>query len=340
MATTTNIAFAQQANMHLIGVFVFLALTGFYIHVFLDTMTVLLRRRSTRGAQPRWLIAATLFLFVDLLVDIILVLIRLYNGLRVDPHNLSAVPGAYFTDQSTPFAVIPDVCLSLGMILTDGIMVYRTYVVWGFNRGIAAAPAVIWAANIGTTIWVIVGLVSAEPTASVLVYLSHVLTRVTVTAVLTFVLNLLCAGLISWKVLEVGSGDVAARFRPSKVVEVIVQSAGIWCASLLIFIVTAMVRSPAFFIVLDCMMPIMTTVFSLIIIRLWRQAASTRSHTAELSDVHFETSIVAAQFTSMEVEMDPVRVRMPRDPEEDYVCARTESPGWSTRPSDSDAKGG
>ncbi|KAI0716363.1 hypothetical protein C8Q76DRAFT_794683 [Earliella scabrosa] len=89
--------------------------------------------------------------------------------------------------------------------------------------------------------------------------------------VVTFAVNALCAGLICWKIWRVHSRIpspvLKACYSPmSHVLEVISQTAALYCAHLFVLIVSDSVGSGIFFVFLDPLPPVTALVFTIIIV--------------------------------------------------------------------------
>ncbi|KAI0739182.1 hypothetical protein C8Q80DRAFT_235306 [Daedaleopsis nitida] len=175
-------------------------------------------------------------------------------------------------------------------IVSDFIMVYRTFIVWASNYTIILVPVGLLLADIAFAVWSTWTLSQTGAGDDAITALVAV--RVRYFFFVTFAVNLLCAALICWKIWRVHSNLPAelSSMRRSKsstvrVFEVIVETAAIYCAHLLVLIISDSIGSNTFFVFLDPLPPVTALVFTVLIVR--TRTPQVRPATSIMSAIQF-----------------------------------------------------
>ncbi|KAI0739187.1 hypothetical protein C8Q80DRAFT_235591 [Daedaleopsis nitida] len=238
----------QVANSHLIGLWLQILATGAY-YVYVPECTAILWRKRRDGHT-------LLFPAVCLLI---------VSGAKGE---ILPNPSLFYADVTTAPSLIKNSLTVALAIISDFIIVYRTYVVWSASVWIILIPTGLLCADIAFGIWSTWTL-AHTPFGSAPI-LAEVAVRVKYFFIFTFAVNVICSSLICFKIWRINrnsapwtSGDRAT----SRVFEVVIESAALYCAHLFIMIVTDIVGSNVFFIFLDCLPPVTALVFSLLIVR-------------------------------------------------------------------------
>ncbi|RPD53164.1 hypothetical protein L226DRAFT_507137 [Lentinus tigrinus ALCF2SS1-7] len=252
-----------QANAHLVGLWLQLIATGAYF-VYIPQCVSIFRRKLQEGLSL-WFPAVCVLIFLLTMTDLVAEMIRTYDGYGVH-NNKPPDPSAFFANPATPGSLLKNSLTTVMAVISDMIMVYRTLTIWSYHWVVILIPGGLVLANIALAIWSVWTL-SQTSTGNALIF-AEVTVRVRYFFILTFVLNLLCACLISWKIWTVNTGVSNIRDLTTKrILEVIIESAAFYCAHLFILIVSISVGSNIFFMFLDPLPPVTALVFSMLIVR-------------------------------------------------------------------------
>ncbi|TFK91214.1 hypothetical protein K466DRAFT_515833 [Polyporus arcularius HHB13444] len=268
-----------QANAHLVGLWLQLIATGAYFVYIPQCVSIL--RRKVRDGLSLYFPAVCLLIFLLTVTDLVAELIRTYQAYGVHKGK-SPDPAAFFADPATPESLLKNSLTTVMAVISDVIMVYRTLNLWSYHWFVMVVPGGLVLANIALAVWSVWTL-SQTATGNALIF-AEVTVRVRYFFVTTFVLNLLCAGMISWKIWRVNTGVSDIRDWTTKhVFEVVIESAAFYCGHLLILIVSISVGSNMFFVFLDPLPPVTALVFSMLIVRTRTGSQPHDSDTIELS---------------------------------------------------------
>ncbi|KAI0760052.1 hypothetical protein C8Q74DRAFT_1372011 [Fomes fomentarius] len=255
------------ANARLAGLWLQLCATGAYV-IYLPQCIPVLRAKLREGVSL-WLPVACLLIFVITLMDQIIEMVIAYHAYSVHRPGELRHPLTVYANASTLSVLKGSATLAL-VIISDFIMVYRTFVVWNFIIPVMILPALLLLASIGLGIW---SATSLSQTPFGQAPISAVVTvRARYFFALTFAFNVLCAGLISWKAWRVRSlspnqaSSVSDSPTP-RAVQVIIETAAVYCAHLFILIISDSVGSNLFFLFLSPLPPIAALVFTMLIVR-------------------------------------------------------------------------
>ncbi|TFK91221.1 hypothetical protein K466DRAFT_483239 [Polyporus arcularius HHB13444] len=304
MATTPDIL---PANAHLVGLWLQIFFSGAYF-VYFPKCVVILRRKVQDGLSI-WLPLVCGLFFALTVTGLVVELDRGYEAFSIHPPALPN-PSHFFANAASSGSLIKNTINVVLAIISDAVIVYRTFIVWNCNYFAIILPILVLFADAGMGVWSVYTL-SQTKTGDVLI-LAAVTVRVRYFFILTFVLNLLCACLICFRLWRFGfnqrHGYSASPL--SRVMSVVVESAGFYCAYLFILIVTNIVGSNVFFIFLDPSPPIVAIVFTMLIVR----AHAPRENTSTPLPSSFQLSRTRAssrpgvQTSSIGVEINLERV--------------------------------
>ncbi|KAI0730989.1 hypothetical protein C8Q76DRAFT_793097 [Earliella scabrosa] len=154
-------------------------------------------------------------------------------------------------------------------LISDFVMVYRTFLVWEGQVGIIAVPVLILLADIGLGIWSGWSLFHAESFQDI-ARSDEVIVPVRAFFILGFALNAISAGLICWKIRSVqllAPLDLTGMRdgRVSRVFDVLVQTASIYCIHLFILIVAESIGSNVYILFVEPLLPVTALVFTMLI---------------------------------------------------------------------------
>ncbi|RPD75379.1 hypothetical protein L226DRAFT_612450 [Lentinus tigrinus ALCF2SS1-7] len=254
------------ANAELIGLWLQLLATGAYLVYFsrcVASFKYSIRGRSSYGWVP--IVTVCILMFLCTIGDQVLALVRTYQAFGV-PLGGRPDPGAFYANPATKLSLAKNSFNVILTFLSDIIIVFRTYVIWNGNWFVIVLPVCLMIVNLTLGVFTLIALGSAKTGDDLI--LATVTVRFKYYLIVTFCLNVICASSICWKIWRVHSR--VSRIIPSSsghVMEVIMQSAGIYCAHLFALIVTNAVGTNAFFILLDPLPPMAAIIFSMMLVR-------------------------------------------------------------------------
>ncbi|KAH9886038.1 hypothetical protein C8Q73DRAFT_291165 [Cubamyces lactineus] len=255
----------SEPNAHLIGLWIQLFVTGAYF-LYLPHCAVILARKVRNGLSF-WLPIACLLIFVSTALDFIVGLIRAYEAYSM--HGAERPdPVAVYGSSSSRLSLMKNAMNIVVAIISDVIIVYRTYMVWNLSIWIILAPVGLLLGDTAIGIWAVWTLAQTETGVNAIA--AAVTVRVRYFFIITFVLNLLCSGLICFKIWHIRSKVPQRILNTSstkRVLEAVIESAGLYCAHLFILIVTNCAGTNYFFLFLDPLPAVGAYVFSMLIVR-------------------------------------------------------------------------
>ncbi|KAI0720839.1 hypothetical protein C8T65DRAFT_567221 [Cerioporus squamosus] len=306
MATTPDII---PANAHLIGFWLQCLFSGAYFVYFPKCVIIL--RRKVRDGLSFWLPLVCGLFFALTVTSLIVEMHRAYEAYSVNPLALPN-PTKYYANAASPQSLIKNTINVVQAIISDAVIVYRTWVVWNGNYFVIIVPFLTLIADAAMGVWSVWTL-SQTKTGDVLI-LAAVTVRVRYFYILTFCINILCASLICFRIWRAGFNprNGYSNGSPlSRVMAVVVESAGFYCAYLLVLIVSNIIGSNVFFIFLDPTPPVVAIVYSMLIVRSHapREVSSTPlASTLQFSRTRASTLRPGVQTASIGVEINLERV--------------------------------
>ncbi|KAI0754219.1 hypothetical protein C8Q80DRAFT_1137674 [Daedaleopsis nitida] len=271
----------SPANTHVFGLWLQFLFTGAY-YVYFAQCVAILRRRFKKGGLTIWSPLACGLFFVLTTLSIVGDAIRGYEAFSApDDPNVLPNPSLYYRDVATPLSLMKNSIIILGALLSDAVIVYRTYVVWSGSYLATSLPFLLLLADFAWGIFSTWTLSQTKSGDSFI--LAEVTVRVRYFFVITFCVNVLCAGLICWKIWRVHFRTVKLRMwrdndSLSRILSVIVESAILYCAYLFVLIITDSIGADLFFVFLDPSTPIVAIVYTLLIVRIQTPPESMSTH--------------------------------------------------------------
>ncbi|TRM69886.1 hypothetical protein BD626DRAFT_563596 [Schizophyllum amplum] len=249
-----------------IGAFLSTLLYGAYLAVAWEC-TLVLRRRRKQRAVHKFLAATHITLFVLVTVRCVTVMTRALVGLRFHTSPDGSVDtGALSSWES----LLANVAWLLAILISDGFLIYRVYVVWRGMKLVMIPPIIGWIAVVGSGVYLMYCLSTYGPGA---VTFEGPLTK-TNTAFCAFTLytNLVSSCLIAYRIWSVRR-DVQfltanfTRDAVNSLVTILLESALFYTALLALHIIFLAMGSLLMYVCTDMEAPTIGLVFSSIIIR-------------------------------------------------------------------------
>ncbi|KAI0739175.1 hypothetical protein C8Q80DRAFT_1275327 [Daedaleopsis nitida] len=301
-------------NAELVGLWFQLLATGAYLTYFPQCVAVFRQNSSAGNRDSIWLHLACYLIFFSVIADQVLALTRTYQafgvhgGVRPDPTAYYADPANSLAAAKNSFNIVLTLISDAIIVSAIGFhgapsrfpaascgrakskvssmgSVYRTFVLWNHNVWVILLPVSTVLANIALGVLTIVALLQVKPGDNLIK--SDITIRLRWYFVLTFLLNIVCAALICGKIWRINSRvarrsisanrDANSPRGPSytgHVLDVIIQSAGLYCAHLLAVIITDAIGTNVFFIFLDPIPPVSAIIFSMLIVRARKTSSS------------------------------------------------------------------
>ncbi|KAK6988055.1 hypothetical protein R3P38DRAFT_2661090 [Favolaschia claudopus] len=231
-----------------IGVFLENIIYGVYLSVFVECFT-LVANKKTRGIKHMYLMATTVIMFILITMRCVIDTFRCvaaFDGTDLD-----------FGAPNSPLGILTNACWALVTPVADIFIVFRTYIVWGYDWRVVILPALLSLANLGTGALVIAALIEAGDQNSAIS--SSKVDSLNAFISLSLCTNVVCTGLIAFRIVQVHrqvSWMVASNARRSseslRVLSIIVESAAIYTLLLIATLITDHLDGFVSFILINC----------------------------------------------------------------------------------------
>ncbi|KAI0739180.1 hypothetical protein C8Q80DRAFT_1275331 [Daedaleopsis nitida] len=256
-------------NAQLVGFWLQIFVTGIYYVHFPHCMSILWKKRR-RGSLSLLFPVVCLLMFLIVTIELINGMVRDYHAFGVSgaKGEIQPNPTLFYADSATPLSLLKNSMIVALAIISDLIIVYRTFIVWNRSLLVIVVPVGLLCADIVYGVWSTWTL-AHTPVGNTPI-LQEVAVRIKFFFIFTFCVNVLCSGLLCFKIWRVSRSSSAwstSERTTSRVFEVVTETAGLYCAHLFALIVSDAVGSNVFFILLDPVAPPVTAlVFSLLIV--------------------------------------------------------------------------
>ncbi|KAJ7477907.1 hypothetical protein B0H11DRAFT_2028686 [Mycena galericulata] len=168
---------------------------GMYCIIFATSMSLLFGRP---GTSAKHILRSVVFvsgcaLFIAITGHWIVTIIAIFQGFIYFQDGLAA--DIYFNDNSRMTETLTDIFLGVSVALGDGMIIYRLWVVWSYNKRVIIVPVLSLLGLIVTT------SITVKTTTHVQSIASD--TGLTALTVFTLVTNVHCTAFISWKIWRI-----------------------------------------------------------------------------------------------------------------------------------------
>ncbi|TBU26459.1 hypothetical protein BD309DRAFT_902340 [Dichomitus squalens] len=291
------VAFIPLDKAYLTAIWLETLLYGINVCLFCSYVYILRFRRARKITPIVFWVAVFMFCFSTIHVS--LGFCRLIWGF-IDLRNQPGGPGAYFSDVSTPPNVAKVTIHSVNSILGDSIVVWRCWHVWGGEWRVCVLPILLIIASAVCGFSQAVIFAEAKTVHSAF---ANELERwngslFSLSLVTNVVVTTLIAARIWFITRESGGSLINSQFRYTKVLVLIIESAMVYSAALVIEITLYFCGSNAFYIVYDPIAQltgivpttiIVMSVLGLSAVDFETNAATRRERrTMQMSTMHFE----------------------------------------------------
>ncbi|KZT60438.1 hypothetical protein CALCODRAFT_429357 [Calocera cornea HHB12733] len=256
----------------LAGVFTSAILYGVFLVLFIACVYVLLRRSNLE--QPNYiLLVAAIIMFI---LNTSILALSFSRVLDI------FVMGSIIALNLSQWKEVARTTLtSAYMALADALLIYRCWIVWKRRLWVVAVPVVLLAACAGLIIMLLRGIALSTESAegifapSIAPWISSVLA-------VTLLQNLLVTGLIVWQIYKVNSSASRAGGRTLRpIMAMLIESGGLYSATLFIWLMTYVATSNSEYIMVDCINPMIGITYFLLVIRVRTNGTRTMTSTAE-----------------------------------------------------------
>ncbi|KAI0708322.1 hypothetical protein C8Q76DRAFT_115033 [Earliella scabrosa] len=296
-------------NAWLIGFWLQLLATGAYCSYIPQCVSILLAR-IREGS--RWLPGVCAVFFVITMTVLGADIALAYQAHAVRGIDEFPDPFAVYANIASVPSLIKGGGLVGSALLSDCVMVYRTFVVWELRAVVIIVPVLLLLVDVG------LGVLSAWTLfhTGILVtpITSDVVLRARYFAMLTLAVNVICAGLICWKIRHVNSQVRFSGMRDgalSRAFEVIIQTAALYCLYLLVFIITNIAHSNIFFALINALPPITALVFTMLLVRISQSRHGESPTTITWHSIRFRSHAQTGEGNTTVAHIDLERVVIP-----------------------------
>ncbi|KAJ3827732.1 hypothetical protein EV361DRAFT_301166 [Lentinula raphanica] len=289
MADSLGISEAQLLGLFLASVFWGMLLITF-VHAMQCFLWDIERGELKSASKLNWpmLIVALLLMTISTL-DLSLGLMHcieafiLYNG-----------PGgsdARFTGLTDWVNIVRTCCMASGKAISDGVLVYRCWVVCNHSKAVVVLPVLLWLGGCSMSIFIVYLEASAgNPKVVLTDGMSKITSGITVGWTLSLVNNIITTGIIIYRIWRVDKANVLygiqgqdstlqgnhrfftrknrKRTRLQNVIRIVIESGMMYTTIAFMTFITFVVGSNSFYTTSDAELQILSMAFNLIIIRI------------------------------------------------------------------------
>ncbi|KAG2363144.1 hypothetical protein BDR07DRAFT_1405044 [Suillus spraguei] len=275
-------------------------LYGFSVLMFMGTMWA----SSFKSNANRPIALAAILLLVLSTAHLVIDIIRLEDGF-VKHGNIPGGPVAFFQDISQPTFVTKNLLYALQTMIGDGVVIYRCYIVWQ-SVWVIILPSMLWC---GSSVAALIAPYYALRAVGGNIYTDQTAQWITALFSLTLSTNLIGSGLLVYRIWT-----IERRVSPNRVtngtmmpiVYVLIDAAILYSAALLTILVCFVCSNNAQYIMLDMIMPIISIVFCMVLIRL-----TPRKDTPNILPIAYSTeSSERERRNSQHYPMKPLEIRV------------------------------
>ncbi|RPD58177.1 hypothetical protein L226DRAFT_511330 [Lentinus tigrinus ALCF2SS1-7] len=245
-------------------------LYGLSLFMMFLTFRTLLRTTEPPGRDLNWgMLAATCALLLLSTSELGVNIARLYRGFITKGPHLPGGPDQYFAGASDSTFLVKSILYDFQTAILDAVVIYRAYVVWQ-SVLVVAVPILGWIALIisciGLNATFARTLTNTQARAALVAETGR---WITAAYSLTLATNLLTTFILAFKIWTVArrSARYQANSNLTSLLHVIIESGAIYSVTITIALATFVAKNTVVYVVLDMISPIISIVFSMIIVR-------------------------------------------------------------------------
>ncbi|KAK0232154.1 hypothetical protein EDD85DRAFT_102056 [Armillaria nabsnona] len=250
---------ANAIESAFVGAYISTFLYGAYIVIVYHCSLVMYHRYKTKQLHM-YLLGTHITLFLLINLRCMTTIIRtLYGVMHQEPDGTINLHPLW-----SSWSLIENSAWVLTILVADAFLIYRTFLVWMNKCTVVFVPLLLFAADAGTGIYLLVILAKSTTT------LHRQLNANRYFGIMTLVVNVVCTALISYRIWTVRRNVSGTRLGADPltgVIALIVESAAVYTVLLICLIVTLGLRSFIYYVLFDIQAAVIGIVFSMIIIR-------------------------------------------------------------------------
>ncbi|THG93724.1 hypothetical protein EW026_g7590 [Hermanssonia centrifuga] len=174
----------------LLGTFLEILSYGLYLILQIECLRVLwVKHRS--GKPMHYLVGTSVAIFSLVTIHLAIDIVRVMNAFTTQM-NVPDAPVLYYGKSNTSLSLTKTAVYVAVTLVSDILIVYRTFIIWDRRYLVAAGPFLLFLADIATSIWATWSLKEAKPGSNVL--MADVTLRAKYFYAITLVLNCICTG--------------------------------------------------------------------------------------------------------------------------------------------------
>ncbi|EIW80040.1 hypothetical protein CONPUDRAFT_138116 [Coniophora puteana RWD-64-598 SS2] len=247
----------------LIGVFLESAAYGIYLTIFSQCLLVL-RKRARRPND--YLLGTAVTLFILITLHLIIDILRNVEAFT-DDMSTPDYPEMYYGKFNTWQDILKSGLYVGVTLVSDAFILYRSYIVWGRSYLVTLFPLLLLLADAAIgVLWVYTLSEVTELRADV--FSDTLSIRVKTFYAITLAMNVICTVLIAYKIWSIQhavspfSQGIGKDNVLSQVSAIVIESGSFYSAMLIVMIGTYSTGSPAMFMFLNSMSPIIVSIAS------------------------------------------------------------------------------
>ncbi|GJE99987.1 hypothetical protein PsYK624_162650 [Phanerochaete sordida] len=268
-------------------------LYGFSLLMFIFTLWIVLQNRRRRKLNHGMVGAACAILALST-AEMIVNVIRVRDGFLVIGPRLPGGPEQFFRDVSSSTFVIKSCLYNTQTLILDGVVIYRTYVVWQ-NVWIVLVPILGWCGLLSASIGLNIALATAS-THSGDVFAVQTGRWITANYAITLATNLSSTSLLAYRIWMVKrqSARFSSTNNPlSPILRVVIESGAIYSLTITTALVAFVSKSNGVYVLLDMISPIISIVFNMITVRVGLASDQRLSAPGTIHQSAFSTEVRA-----------------------------------------------
>ncbi|KAJ7758945.1 hypothetical protein DFH07DRAFT_817753 [Mycena maculata] len=217
---------------------------GMYLVLYLTSTYLLFRRSSGAHAGPVYrsiVFISGLILFVAVTGNWALTVARPFLGFIVFLDGTAAPK--FFNDNSQITTTVQNIFAALSILIGDGMIIYRLWIVWSRNKFIIILPIL-------TLIGLLITLVLSVQTTT---HVNNIAEDKGLTPglIFTLVTNIYCTGLTSWKIWQITRGSSPVNGNNMRdFIGIIIESSALYSGWAIFYIITHQINADVQFVAL------------------------------------------------------------------------------------------
>ncbi|KAG1737495.1 uncharacterized protein EDB91DRAFT_1290340 [Suillus paluster] len=242
-------------------------LYGFSVLMFMGTIWALTYKCQLQDVN-RPITVVAILLFTMSTAHIIVDIIRIEDGLVKHRDTFPGGPTSYFGDFTLKTYATKHALYLLQTLLADGVVIYRSYVVWQSIR-VIIIPSMLWCGVAVTGVFANYSI--SQTSGSEDIFAKELAQWITAFLPLTLATNLSSSGLLAYRIWMIERNISAVRTMKGTmmpIVRVLVDAAVLYSVVLVTLLICFLCSNNGELVLLDMAMPIISIAFYMVLIRI------------------------------------------------------------------------